>query len=81
MNTRTPIFSASPLRPNAEPGMTPASAMAKTSSGNARKMSIRRPMKLSTQPPKKAAVTPMVTPMITDSPVARNAMSSEIRLP
>ncbi len=40
-----------------------------------------RPMTASTQPPKKPATMPIVVPMTTDSRVARNAMSREIREP
>ena len=46
-------------------GTTPASAIAKTSSGNARKMSITRLIMVSTQPPKKPAMMPSVEPMTT----------------
>jgi len=41
-----------PDSPKAEFGMTPTSAMAKTSSGKARKMSIVRAIAASLQPPK-----------------------------
>ena len=61
--------------------MTPASAIAKTSSGNARKTSIIRLITESTQPPKNPATVPSVVPMTTESRVARNAISSEIRAP
>ena len=44
-------------------------------------MSITRPITESIQPPKNAAVIPSVTPMTTDRPVARKAMSNEMRLP
>ena len=46
------IRSVSPDSPNAVSGMTPPRAIAKTSSGKARKTSIARPMIVSTQPPK-----------------------------
>ena len=71
----------SPLSPNAASGMTPASAIAKTSKGNARKTSIKREMKASTQPPRKPAMIPIVDPMVTESSVAKKAMSNEIREP
>ncbi len=55
--------------------------MAKISSGKARKMSISRLRNASTQPPKKPEMMPRVVPMMTDSIVARIAMSSEMRAP
>ena len=70
-----------PDRPKAELGMTPTSAIAKTSSGKARKMSISRAITESIQPPKYPAMTPITMPMPTASAVARNAMSSEYRAP
>ena len=53
-------------------------AIANSSSGKARKMSINRLMRVSTLPPKNPAVTPSTVPRVTDSSVARNATSSEI---
>ena len=38
-------------------------------------------MTVSTQPPKKPATMPSVVPIATDSSVARNAISSEMRAP
>jgi hypothetical protein len=71
----------SPSRPNARSGTTPASAIANSSSGKARKTSIVRLINVSIQPPKYPAITPSTVPSTTDSSVARNAMSSEIREP
>jgi hypothetical protein len=51
MKTSTAIRSPLPLRPNASVGMTPARAMANSSSGKARKTSIVRLMTVSPQPP------------------------------
>ena len=51
-NISRPIRRPFPERPNADDGMTPTSAMANTSSGKARKMSIARAITESTQPPK-----------------------------
>ncbi len=81
MKTSRTIRSVLPRSPNAESGKTPASAIAKTSSGKARNMSISRLIAASTQPPKKPATTPIVVPMVTDSRVAKNAISNEIREP
>src|SRR6266545_1701288 len=75
------IRSESPESPKAESGITPASAIANTSSGNARNTSIARLTNVSTQPPKKPAITPRAEPITTDSIVAKNAISSEIRDP
>jgi hypothetical protein len=52
-----------------------------SSRGNARKMSIVRLMKVSTQPPRNPAITPRVVPMTIATTVARNATSSEMRAP
>ena len=60
MKTMTEMRSASPLRPNASSGTTPARARAKTSSGKARKTSIVRLMRVSMAPPKKPATTPRI---------------------
>ena len=75
------IRSEFPDRPNAVDGMTPTSAIANTSSGKARKMSIARAITESTQPPKKPATTPITTPMPTASAVDRKAMISDTRAP
>ena len=56
MKTSSTIRSVLPSSPKAWSGMTPTSAIAKTSSGKARKMSISRLMSESTQPPKKPAI-------------------------
>ena len=73
--------SVSPCRPNAWSGMTPTSASANSSIGKARKTSIVRLIRVSTQPPKYPATTPATVPITTASSVAKNAMSSEIRAP
>src|SRR6201989_100276 len=79
--TSSPIRSEFPDSPNADDGMTPTSAIANTSSGKARKMSIARAITLSTQPPKNPAITPITMPMPTASAADRNAMISDARAP
>ena len=81
MKTSRATRSVLPDKPKAEPGMTPTSAIAKTSSGKARKMSISRAITASIQPPKYPAITPMIAPMTTASAVAANPISSEYRAP
>ena len=70
-----------PDRPNAELGMTPTSASAKTSSGKARKTSIGPGDDRVHPAAEVAGDTPKKTPMTTASGVARNAMSSEYCAP
>ena len=81
MKISNAIRSWLPSRPNAWSGKTPASAIAKTSSGKARNISISRLVRVSTQPPRKPEMIPSVVPIATDNRVARRAINSEIRLP
>ena len=49
--------------------------------GNASRTSIMRAIAVSTQPRKKPAIMPIVTPIVTDRPVPMNATSSDTRAP
>ena len=66
-----------PESPKAVFGMTPTSAIAKTSSGNARNTSIVRAMTESIQPPKYPAMIPMTTPIPTARAVGQKPISNE----
>src|SRR5581483_10871507 len=79
--TSTPNRSPLPVSPNALSGSTPMMAMAKSSSGKARKTSMTRLMTASIQPPKYPAVTPSSTPIAMATRVETPAMPSETRAP
>ncbi len=55
--------------------------MANSRTGKASTTSMKRDSSESTQPLKKPAIVPSVTPISTAIPVAMNATSSEIRAP
>lgn len=73
----TATCSALPESPNADCCTTPDSAIANSSSGNARNTFISQLSALSTQPPANPATSPIVTPISTDNSVEPAAMSSE----